>query len=40
MDYIYQKEIIENKNNVSNIFFVDGWTGKGAIKTQLEEVQE
>ena len=37
MDYIYQKEIIENKNNVSNIFFVDGWTGKGAIKTQLEE---
>lgn len=37
MEYIYQKEIIENKNNVSNIFFVDGWTGKGAIKTQLEE---
>lgn len=37
MNFIYDKEIMTNKNLVENIFFVDGWTGKGAIKTQLEE---
>lgn len=37
MEYIYQKEIEEAGNFVENIFFIDGWTGKGAIKTQLEE---
>lgn len=37
MNVIYSKEVIGNKNCVENIFFVDGWTGKGAIKTQLEE---
>lgn len=37
MNFIYNKEIMTNKNLVENIFFVDGWTGKGAIKTQLEE---
>lgn len=37
MEYIYQEEIVKNGNEVDNIFFVDGWTGKGAIKTQLEE---
>lgn len=33
MNYIYEQE----NGNVQNFFFVDGWTGKGAIKTQLEE---
>ena len=37
MNYIYETEVVGNNNCVSNIFFVDGWTGKGAIKTQLEE---
>lgn len=37
MNFIYEREILGNKNCVENIFFVDGWTGKGAIKTQLEE---
>lgn len=37
MNVIYSKEVTGNKNCVENIFFVDGWTGKGAIKTQLEE---
>jgi hypothetical protein len=37
MNIIYNKEIIVNGNCVENIFFVDGWTGKGAIKTQLED---
>lgn len=37
MNLIYSREVIGNKNCVENIFFVDGWTGKGAIKTQLEE---
>lgn len=37
MEFIYNTEVVINKNNVENFFFVDGWTGKGAIKTQLEE---
>jgi hypothetical protein len=37
MNFIYNKEVLTNENLVQNIFFVDGWTGKGAIKTQLEE---
>lgn len=37
MNYIYNNEICVNENLVSNIFFVDGWTGKGAIKNQLVE---
>ena len=37
MNYIYETEVVGNNNSVTNIFFVDGWTGKGAIKTQLEE---
>jgi hypothetical protein len=41
MEYIYNKEVIENHNIVQNMFFVDGWTGKGMIKMQLDEaVQE
>lgn len=37
MEYIYNQHIKDAQNCVENIFFVDGWTGKGAIKTQLEE---
>ena len=37
MEYIYKEEIEKHGNIVENIFFVDGWTGKGAIKTQLDE---
>lgn len=37
MEYIYNQHIKGAQNCVENIFFVDGWTGKGAIKTQLEE---
>lgn len=37
MEYIYNQHIKDTQNCVENIFFVDGWTGKGAIKTQLEE---
>lgn len=37
MEYIYNQHIKGAKNCVENIFFVDGWTGKGAIKTQLED---
>lgn len=37
MEYIYSKEVVLNKNNVSNFFFVDGWTGKGTIKSQLKD---
>lgn len=40
MNFIYSNEISNNKNTVANIFFVDGWTGKGAIKTQLDEAVE
>lgn len=29
--------LIENTHGKENIFFVDGWTGKGAIKNQLEQ---
>lgn len=35
MDFIYDKEVLGNGVNVKNFFFVDGWTGKGAIKNQL-----
>ncbi len=37
MEYIYKKEVEENGNCVESFHFIDGWTGKGAIKTQLEE---
>ena len=37
MDFIYSKEVVGDNNCVANMFFVDGWTGKGAIKNQLEE---
>lgn len=37
MEYIYNQHIKGAQNCIENIFFVDGWTGKGAIKTQLEE---
>ena len=37
MEYIYNQHIKGAQNCVENILFVDGWTGKGAIKTQLEE---
>lgn len=37
MEYIYKEAVVADNNVVDNIFFVDGWTGKGAIKTQLEE---
>ncbi len=37
MNYIYDKEVIGNGVDVRNFFFVDGWTGKGAIKNQLTE---
>ena len=37
MNYIYTDEVECTGNSVRNFFFVDGWTGKGAIKTQLEE---
>lgn len=38
MNYIYNNECNrEDGNLVSNFIFVDGWTGKGAIKTQLTE---
>ena len=40
MNFIHNNEIANNKNTVGNIFFVDGWTGKGAIKTQLDEAVE
>ena len=37
MNFIYDKEVIGNGVDVRNFFFVDGWTGKGVIKQQLEE---
>lgn len=40
MEYIYKREISTGKSAAADIFFVDGWTGKGAIKTQLSEAVE
>ena len=40
MNFIYSEEIEKNRKPVSNIFFIDGWTGKGAIKNQLIESVE
>ena len=37
MEHIYNEQCELNGNMLSNFFFVDGWTGKGAIKTQLDE---
>lgn len=37
MEYIYKQEIETGNATVEDIYFVDGWTGKGAILTQLEE---
>lgn len=40
MNYIYDREVIFHGNGVDNFFFVDGWTGKGAIKNQLDDAVE
>lgn len=40
MEYIYEREISTGKSMTADIFFVDGWTGKGAIKTQLNRAVE
>lgn len=40
MEYIYNTEVIGNRNHVKNMFFIDGWTGKGAIKNQLSAAVE
>lgn len=37
MDYIYSTEISSGKHKVSDICFVDGWTGKGVINDQLKK---
>ena len=37
MNFIHRNEVQYGENCVENFFFVDGWTGKGAIKTQLDE---
>lgn len=37
MEYIYNSCVKTNISSVENFFFVDGWTGKGAIKNQLTE---
>lgn len=37
MKYIYSKEVMWHQNIVDNFFFIDGWTGKGAIKNQLDK---
>lgn len=37
MEYIYKTECIEHGNSVMNMFFVDGWTGKGVIDQQVKE---
>lgn len=37
MEYVYNTEIVNNNNSVGNIKFVDGWVGKGAINSQLNE---
>jgi len=40
MQYIFDEEIMGNNNDVENFIFIDGWTGKGAIKNQLNEAVE
>lgn len=40
MEYIYDHEIATGHSTAADIFFVDGWTGKGAIKTQLNDAVE
>lgn len=37
MNYIYDTEIASGKHSVNDICFIDGWTGKGVINTQLKE---
>ena len=37
MEYIYNQEIATGKATAADIYFVDGWTGKGAILNQLKE---
>lgn len=37
MEFIWDNEVRHGEVSVSDFFFVDGWTGKGAIKNQLEE---
>ncbi|MDE7398565.1 MAG: cysteine protease StiP family protein [Oscillospiraceae bacterium] len=40
MEYIYEREKATGHSTTADIFFVDGWTGKGAIKNQLSEAVE
>ena len=40
MQYIFDEEIMGNNNDVENFIFIDGWTGKGAIKNQLDKAVE
>lgn len=37
MEYIYSTEIASHNATVDNIFFIDGWTGKGVINQQLHD---
>ena len=37
MEYIYNENILTDESVVRNFIFIDGWTGKGAIKNQLDE---
>lgn len=37
MEFIFNTEIKCKHRNLRNIFFIDGWTGKGVIKQQLDE---
>lgn len=37
MNYIYEREVVSGRSGVSDLFFIDGWTGKGAILSQLTE---
>ena len=40
MNYIYSAEIESGQSVVDDIFFVDGWTGKGVIARQINEAVE
>ena len=40
MEYIYKECVEKGISSVKNFFFIDGWTGKGAIKNQLTEAVE
>lgn len=40
MEYIYSQEVSTGNASTLDFFFVDGWTGKGAIRNQLSEAVE